>query len=231
MLIPFLALQAHILSTVSEFKTCRMWNNNIMELLQGTDAVYELPAVFPEFPDPIKWDQLGNGIQIVDPLEIKFHVLHDFYDAQDGTQDQNIDVFALTNKLYNALQDWMPKTFTINVTDQLYPKFAGTYTIPFGAFQRTSELQDKAHPNVYHFIQSYLTTWMDVSRQRPINGIAAPVLNYELDKVVPWDNLSLYLKYQYVTYQGGIYRCILNTTVAHELPTNSTYFIYDRPQN
>ncbi|HWY10589.1 MAG TPA: hypothetical protein VN026_04640, partial [Bacteroidia bacterium] len=85
--------------------------------------------------------------------------------------------------------------------------------------------------NVYHFIQSYLTTWMDVSRQRPINGIAAPVLNYELDKVVPWDNLSLYLKYQYVTYQGGIYRCILNTTVAHELPTNSTYFIYDRPQN
>lgn len=231
MLIPFLALQQHITNSLPTVQTVRMWNNNVNMLIGGNDSVYALPAVFVEFPDEIKWDQLGNGIQIVDPLIVKFHVIEDFYDAQDGTQDQNLEIFSLTDALRDCLQDWMPSTLTIN-SGGFYTKYAGTYNLPFGVFTRSKETQDKNHSNVYHFIQEYYTTWVDYARQRPVNGTTAGNLVYELDMVTEWNNTTLYTAASPVNYvwysDGNIYKCILNTTTAYEPPTNTTYWKYIR---
>lgn len=232
MLIPFLALQQHILSTLTDVQTCRIWNDNVVNLIDGNDSIYALDAIFIEFPDEIKWDQIGNGVQIVDPLMIKFHYISAFYDAQDGTQDQNLEIFAKTTLLFNTIQDWMPTTVTIPAGG-MYDKYAGTYTVPFGVFQRIGELQDKSHGAIYHFVQTYNTTWLDGTRERPVGGFLAGNLNYELDMVVIWDNSSFYIAaspVSYVLYNGGIYKCIQNTTAAHELPTNALYFKYVRKQ-
>lgn len=225
MLIPFLALQQLILSELPEIKTVKIWNGNVPRINEGEDDPYAFPAIMIEFPDLIKWDQLGNGIQIVDPLEISFHVLDPFYDAQDGTKDNNLVIFLLTDKLRNIIQDWMPTSFTI-ASGSVYTNYAGTYILPFGVFTREKEIQDKNHGALYHFIQSYLTTWVDIARQRPVGGITAGDLEYELDAVNEWSDTSLYLAQAYVWYGDLIYKCILNTTVAHEPPTNTTYFIY-----
>lgn len=227
MLIPFLSLQQLILTELPEIKTVKIWNGNLDAITKGEDDPYDLPAVMIEFPDLIKWDQLGNGIQIVDPLEISFHVIQDFYDAQDGTKDNNLIIFLLTDKLRNIIQDWMPASFTIT-PGSAYTNYAGTYILPFGVFTREKEIQDKNHSNLYHFIQSYLTTWVDTARQRPVGGITAGDLDYELDTVQEWDSASLYMEQAYVWQENSIYKCILNTTSAHEPPTNTTYFIYIR---
>lgn len=224
MLIPFLALQAYLSSAMPVIQTIKVWNNNMANILAGTDDPYALPAIFIEFPDNIKWDQLGNGVQIVDPLEVSFHLVTDFYDAMDGTKDNNLATFQMADNLRNVLQDWMPTTFTIS-PDGEYGAYAGTYQAAFGAFCRSNEIQDKNHTNVYHFIQSYMTTWVDSARSRPIGGSTAGNLNYELDKVLPWADDGFYTAQQYVSYQDGIYKCILDTTSAHEPPTNETYFI------
>lgn len=236
MLIPFLALQDHIL-TISDVQNVRVWNDNVQKLIDGEEFPYQLDCVFVEFPDEIKWDQLGNGVQIVDPLELSFHYVTSFLDAGDGTEDQNLEIFGKTNALRNTLQDWMPTTVTIpNTTpgaknEGFYSKYAGTYGVPFGVFQRIGEMQDKSHGAIYHFIQKYLTTWVDQDRIRPVGGHTAGNLTYELDAVTAWDNTSLYTAanpVSYVTYQGGIYKCILNTTSAHESPTNTSYFTFIR---
>lgn len=227
MLIPFLALQQYIKSQLQDVQNVFIWNNNVQKLLAGEDWPYQLDTVFIDFPDFIKWDQLGNGVQSVDPLEIKFHYVSAFYDAQDGTQDQNLDIFIKLDALRDKLQDWMPTTFTIGTTDALYSKFAGTYQAAFGQFSRTGEVQDKDHGAVYHFIQSYTTSWVDQSRIRPVGGSTAGNLGYELDKVTEWATGNLYTAaspVNYVSYLGNIYKCILNTTVAYEPPTNATYW-------
>lgn len=227
MLIPFLALQAYISVAMPEIQTIKIWNNNVSKLLEGKDDPYQLPALFIEFPAEIEWDQLGNGVQIVDPLQIAFHLVTDFYDAVDGTKDNNLATLQMADQLRNVLQDWMPTTFTVSPGGE-YGAYAGTYVAAFGVFTRSAEVQDVDHSNVYHFIQKYMTTWVDDARNRPVGGIVAGNLSYELDKVTPWTDMGFYSAQQYVSYQYSIYKCILNTTTAHEPPTNTTYFTFIR---
>ena len=215
----FLAIQAYLLSKLADYKVeyIRVWNNQIQSILQDDGQLVEtfpFPAIFVEFPDEIPYDQIGNGVQTVDPLMIRLHILYDFYDAQDETMGQNLVVLQMAQDMYRAFQDWMPE-------------------IPLGVMVRKSEYHDKDHPNVYHFIQEYQTTWIDVAMNRPVGGISSvPVLDYELDIVPVWAAGNLYIAGTYVSYTAdgiiGIYQCILNTTVASEPPTNTHYWTFIR---
>ena len=225
MYILFLAIQDYLISKgLPSTGYIRMWNNNLEYLEKGTDEQYQLPAIFIEFPDEIEYDQLGNGTQTVDDLRIKIHILQDFYDTKTGAMSQNLDVLVLAQSIYTAFQEWMPTTVTIPPTG-IYAPYAGTYQVPVGVMSRRKEYQDKDHDNIYHFIQEYSTTWIDTAMNRPVGGVlSVPILLYELDNILAWDNTLLYTVDQYVSYSGFIYQCILNTTVAHEVPTNTTYW-------
>lgn len=227
MLILFLAIQEYLISKgIPSTGYVRMWNNNLAELLEGKDEIYQLPAIFIEFPTNIEYNQLGNGVQAVDDLRIKLHIVVDFYDAIDGTVSQNLVVLKLAQDIYKAFQEWMPTAVSI-ATGGFYNAYAGIYRVPVGVMSRRVEYQDTNHPNVYHFVQEYATTWIDLDDNRPIGGVlSVPVLNYELDLITPFDPTILYSVGTYVSYLNGIYKCILNTTVAHEVPTNTTYWLF-----
>lgn len=231
MLIPFLAIQQYLGTKFPDVTYIRLWNNNLEKLLAGEDEIYNTvkEAFFIEFPDNIQWDQLGNGVQGVasDDLRIKIHIIQDFYDSQDGSMSQNLEILFLGQQVYQAFQDWMPSTVTI-ASGGLYNKYAGTYPVPIGVMRRINDYQDKNHPNVYHFIQEYSTSWIDVDMNRPVGGIlSTPILDYELDLIPDWIDTELYTVDQYVKYtDNNIYQCILNTTVAHEVPTNTIYWKY-----
>lgn len=147
----------------------RIWNNQVEDLNSG-NSVSEFslsneeghtPPVFIEFPDRIDWNQLGNGVQTVDDLRIKVHVLIALVGSQDETMEQNLDALAIAQTIFTQFDEWMPETMTIGGVEQ---------NIPVGVMNRVGEIQDKNHPQVYHFIQEYSTTWVDTSRKRPIGG-------------------------------------------------------------
>jgi hypothetical protein len=204
-----------------------VWNNQVQTLLDGKSETFgssteisgqnNLKAILVEFQSPNEIQQLGNGVQCYDPLFIRLHIIHDFYDAQDGTMGQNLDVLDLVNSVFLSMQDWMPDMMNIN----------GTLTqIPVGNVVRVSEEQDYDHGNLYHFIQTYKTTWIDNGMLRPVGGsVTAPPISYTLIVTPAWISGNAYVLDDEVTYLGSAYRCILNTTIANELPTNITYWI------
>lgn len=224
MLVLFLAIQQYLLSKITSVTYIRMWNNNLDMLLEGKDEVYQLPAIWVEFPDDIQWQQIGNGCQEAD-IEIRLHMVTQFYDATDGTVSQDLFALKMAQDVYKAFQDWMPSTVTIP-SGGMYNAYAGTYNVPIGVMVRSGEQQDKNHPEIYHFIQTYTTTIVDRDMDRPVGGqLSATPLAYNFSLIPAWQTGNLYVVGNQIGYtDGNVYECILNTTTAYEDPTNSTYW-------
>jgi hypothetical protein len=151
----FLAIKTRIEGNVPDFNFIHVWNN-YAEKLKSTDEngapVYGInhPSLFVEFQAPNDVEQLGGGVQIYDPLIVRVHILHNEIDATNGDMDQNLNVFALKQKVFQALQGFEPDGCV--------------------AFVRISEEQDYDHTNLYHFIQTYQTNFVDTSMMNPVNG-------------------------------------------------------------
>lgn len=165
----FLALQAFLIAQLSSVTLpsgavvsvnyVRMWNNQLERLINGDQSDFSLfgvngdtPAILIEFVSPATIMHLGNGVQIYDPLDIRVHILHQFFDAQDGTQDQDVVVLDIAEAVYFALNSWFSST------------------VAYGQFVRISEEWDYDHPDVYHFVQTYRTTYVDTATNLPIGG-------------------------------------------------------------
>lgn len=159
----FLAIKERLLArlTADNITFIQLWNNQL-ELLQEKKEVvpgsytdiynFPLPAIFVEFENKLPIVQLGNGVQSYEVLIIRLHIIHEFYDAQDGTFEQDLPALALAQRVYQSIQDWMPTT------------------VKAGVFTRVNESQDYDHNNLYHFIQEYQTDYLDFTMNRPIGG-------------------------------------------------------------
>jgi hypothetical protein len=146
-------------------KFIHIWNNQLSWMAQGKEYSFGFPAIFIEFVNPSEIQYVGNGVQVYDPLDINVHICHEYYDAADGTMEQNLEVFVLKQKVLAALQ-------------KFHCDGSGTFT-------REGEEQDYDHPNYYHFIQRYRTTWIDKSMEEPVDGYDIdPPLTTEITTVI-----------------------------------------------
>ena len=146
----YLAIKAQLLLKVPSIKFIAMWNNQLMDLTDGKNYSFRMPAVFIEFVSPTPIGSIGNNVQIYEPLEVKIHILHEQYDAKDGTMDCNLDVFTFKQSIYKALQLFQAANTSV--------------------FDRQSEEQDYDHSNIYHYIQSYMIAMVDNDMPLPIDG-------------------------------------------------------------
>lgn len=169
-------IKQQILNEVPEIQFVQMYNSQFADMDRDERGAsiysFPLPAAFIEFEDDLQYLQLGNGVQLIDPLFIKIHIAHEYYDAQDGTMEQNLEIFNLRQKVYMALQKFEPNGAV--------------------AFMRINETQDKHHTNLYHYIQTYQTNFIDSERQEPVNGVIKDPPT-DLDLTVSYDP-SPYLK-------------------------------------
>jgi hypothetical protein len=159
----FRAIEARIQTLVPEFNFIRVWNNQHEKLKEDTEEgaksmMIWTPALLVEFTAPEEILQLGNGVQLYDPLDIRIHILQDELDAGNGEMEQNLNVFALKQRVYAALQEFEPNGAC--------------------AFVRVNEEQDYDHTNLYHYIQTYRTNYVDDSMNRPVNGTPAVFTQY-----------------------------------------------------
>ena len=192
MKILFLAIQQLLISALTAYNVnyVRIYKNQLKSLLNGEINDLALindkgdkVAIIVQFMSPMPIETLGNGWQVYNPLNIKLHILHQFFDAQDGTQDQDLIILDIAEKIYDAFQEWMPDTVTIDGID---------YPVNVGVMTRTSEEQEEEdYGNVYCFKQNYTTTFTDVLKNRPENGIlASPNTNLEVVKIIGLDTTT-----------------------------------------
>lgn len=218
----FLAIQQYLLTTnlVSKYglSYIRMWIDQQSKIMAGKFEDFPKPAIFPEFMGPMQIQQLGNGSRLYEPLNIRMHYIYEFYDAMDGTMGQNLTVLDFADDVYKVFQDWMPDKMTINNIE---------YQITVGVMQIVADNQDPQPGQIYHFMQDYVTTWLDDSKNRPVGGSLSGEVTLELDYVLPWMEGSIYTEGVYVSYLQNIYKCIQNAP-AGTLPTDTNYFTFNR---
>lgn len=126
----------------------RVWNGQIKQLEKGETYNFPLPAAFLELPNPASYSNLLNGIDEAD-IVWRVHIAHEFYDAADGTFDQDLSIFDLR--------------------DQVIAILCGFKPTGCGTIYRISEEQDYTHNNIYHYIIDFKSAFID-STGSPFNS-------------------------------------------------------------
>lgn len=133
------------LQEVDSIKHIAVWNNQA-ELIENeraesyTGYTCALPAAFVELTSPAEIQQLGDEQQLYDPLIVRIHIVTEYY-HNAGDMEEDLSIFDLRSDVYKKLQKFEPDGAV--------------------AFVRTQEEQDQNHTNVYHFIQTYTTNYLE----------------------------------------------------------------------
>ena len=107
-----------------------MWNNQLERVKAGELTLPRYPCVYLEVL-PQQWQTLGMTYLAAD-VTFRVHLIHQEFDAMDGTQDQNMNVYDLRKRL----MQW----------------FALYKTLGCGRMVPVNEEQDYNHDNLYHYI-------------------------------------------------------------------------------
>jgi hypothetical protein len=166
----YLAIKVQCDTQLPEIQFCHVWNNQYEKLKNPPEEgqafyAFDFPALFVEFVSPYQINQLGNGVQIYDPLYVNIHIIGKMIDAGDGTFEQNLEIFDIKDNVRNAFQKFCPDKCC--------------------EWVRINESSDDDHNNLYHFIQQYQTNYVDSGMQEPVNGLeTTPPTPLEIDAEV-----------------------------------------------
>lgn len=133
----------------------RIWNNQLAWEKEGKTYDYLKPAVFLEVINAVEYQELGQGFQSAD-VGWKIHLIHEFYDAGDGTMEQDLVVFDLRDAIVALLSLYEPTAC--------------------GPLVRTSEGQDYEHTNLYHYVIDFICNFTD-SKGSPWDPAAGKYIN------------------------------------------------------
>lgn len=117
----------------------RIWNNQIEAERAGNSYVYPKPAAFVEITSPVIFEEIGQNFRSAD-IGITIHLVHEYYN-QDGTFEQDLQVFDLRDQVIAALSQFKPTGC--------------------GQMVATGEQQDFDHDNIYHYIISFVCNFID----------------------------------------------------------------------
>lgn len=137
-----------------------VWNNHVERMRSDHPNHLDFlkPATLIEFI-PGNATYQGNGVLTYENFKIRVHNVHEFF---NGTETEvNLDVFDFRQDVHKILQN-----FVVKGTDY------GT-----SLFCLEDSEADHDHDNIYHWIDTYTTSWTDNSTRQPVGG-------YEIDPVL-----------------------------------------------
>ncbi len=117
-----------------------IWNNQLNYEVSGQLYDFPKPACFIEVINDVQYQQLGGGFQSAD-VGFRIHVVHEFYDAQDGDFEKNLPVFDLRDSLRALLCLYEPTAC--------------------GPLVVVAEAQDYQHTNIYHYVIDFVCNFTD----------------------------------------------------------------------
>jgi hypothetical protein len=148
------AIKAQIKAETS-IQDVRVFNDQFSKMLvDGNPFGYNIqsPSALIEV-QPTEIRQLGDGVQIYEPLNITIHIGQMELNGDGDTMDETLSIFDLRNEIFLALQE-----FSADTLARMY---------------RTSEEPDYNHGNWYVWKMTFTTTFTDFGAQRPRNAATA----------------------------------------------------------
>lgn len=137
---PIVDVMTRISSQISDFKTIRIWNNQVRHNAEGQYPDYPKPACFVQVLSSVDFEALPGSVASAD-LGFVFHIVHEYYDANDGTFEQDLPVFDLRDKVLEA--------FTL-----FKPSGCGPMTL-------VTDTQDDDHTNIYEYQVGFVCHFLD----------------------------------------------------------------------
>lgn len=137
---PILDVMTQLRIQVPALQTIRIYNDQITREKEGRYPNYAKPAAFVEVLNDIEWNNLEGGVSAAD-LGFRVHIVHEFYDAQDGSFEQDLEVFDLRDSVIAALMLYEPTACS--------------------AMQKTTEVPDYTHDNLYVYMIDFVTHFID----------------------------------------------------------------------
>jgi len=116
----------------------RVWNNQLNLLEQQTMYMFPNQATFVEII--LQKTSLSLGVNGGD-ITIRFHIVSVQYDAQDGTLEQNLEVFGRRDAIIQLFQYYEP--------------------VKCSGMQLVNEEPDYTHSNVYHYQVDFICSFVD----------------------------------------------------------------------
>jgi hypothetical protein len=156
----YLELIERIKTNCTNVLTVSIWNNQLNQIDDREQVQFDFPAVFFEMANT-KVNQLGCNEQEYE-CDLIVHIVDKQYNNTDIDLfiDSNVDIFDLSNEVFNALQQFKPTKTNFLI--------------------RENEEQDYEFTNLYHLKQTYkLVTMMD-KLNTDIEVTADLVLNSDL---------------------------------------------------
>lgn len=150
---PILDVMQQLKTAMPELQTIRIFNDQINREKEGRYPNYAKPAAFVEILTDVEWGQLAEGNSAAD-LAFRVHLVHEFYDAQDGTFEQDLTIFDLRDNCIASLMLFEPTAC--------------------GAMQKITEVPDYGHDNLYVYLVDFVTHFVDDKGAKKYTTKAAP---------------------------------------------------------
>ena len=144
----------------------RVWNKQVKQELDGKTYDYPKPAAFLEVVSPATYEVMGQYYRNAD-ISFRIHLVHEFYDTQDGTFEQDLAIFDLRDQVIALLSGYAPTGC--------------------GPLNCMVESQDDDHNNIYEYVLDFVTNFTD-SKASPLDSASAkykpstPPLTLEIDE-------------------------------------------------
>lgn len=151
-----LSIMAHLESTIPYI---RIWNGQVKEEEDGKLYDFPKPALFIEARSSNQFQPLGGGFSQSD-ITFIFHLVHEQFDAQDGTFEQNLAVYDLKSSVNALLTNFKPEQCS--------------------GLMKTGESQDYNHTNIYHYQLEYICGLIDTDGV-PIDTLSGSPITLETD--------------------------------------------------
>lgn len=146
----------------------RIWNNQVQYEDQGKLYDFQKPAAFVQVISPATYQVMGQYYRNSD-ISFRIHLVHEFYDASDGTFEQDLEIFDLRDAVIALLSGYAPTGC--------------------GPLNCMVEEQDDTHTNIYHMLLDFVANFTDskaspLDPDRRVYTPSTPPLNLELDEIV-----------------------------------------------
>lgn len=125
----------------------RIWNNQTKYEINGTLYNFPKPAFFLEIINNVSYQEIGKGFQSAD-IGFRIHIVTEFYDAQNGTMEQDLVIFDLRDKIKATLSLFEPTAV--------------------GPLVCVSEKQDEEHTNIVEWLLDFVANFID-SKGSPLD--------------------------------------------------------------
>lgn len=129
-------------ATISGVQFTHIWNNQLSQEIEGQMYDFPKPAVFVEAQTPNQFLPIGGQYSQSD-IYFVIHLVHEQYDTQTGTMEQNTVVYDIRAAIIKTLNGWKPTMCS--------------------GLMKISETQDYEHTNLYHYTITFLTGLIDTA--------------------------------------------------------------------